>query len=163
MHPNGFTDRVMCDLLRRTLRMNFVVLVRHAGDFVHIGQVVARKSGQAREALEDQAQGDVRRDERRPMQLYALGFGGEAGLGLVLAAQVGACAGVVARFPDIIKNPVGDQLDVTLGAFLLEEALQLVVAIALGGHGPEFADDRHARRRTGEVAFDRRQFLARAP
>ena len=30
-----------------------------------------------------------------------------------------------------------------LGAFRLEEALQLVVAVALGRHRPELADDRH--------------------
>ena len=62
-----------------------VVLVRDAGDFIHVGQVVAGESGQTREGLENQAQRDVRRHQRSPMQLHALGFGREAGLGLVLA------------------------------------------------------------------------------
>ena len=54
---------------------------------------------------------------------------------------------VVARLPDRVEEPRGDELDVGLGALALEEALELVVAVALGRHRPELADDADLRLR----------------
>ena len=71
----------------------------------------------------------------------------EAVLGLVLRAEVPALASCRARLPHVVEEPRGDELDVGLGALALEEALELVVAVALGRHRPELADDADLRLR----------------
>ena len=75
-------------------------------------------------------------------------------LALIHAAQGGAGRGVEANFPEVVQNPGGDELNVGLGSFLLDEALQLVVAVAFRRHGPELADDGDLRLRRRAVDLD---------
>ena len=56
--------------------------------------------------------------------------------------------------PDVVEQPVGNDLDVDLGAFLLQEALQAVVAVAFGGHRPELADHRDLGLDHGAIHFN---------
>jgi hypothetical protein len=72
-----------------------------------------------------------------PKLVHAL----EAVLAAVGAAQVAALARVAGDLPDVVEQPRGGELDVVLAALALEELLELVVAVALGGHRPELADD----------------------
>ena len=124
--------------------------MRGLRDLIHVGQVVAAIADRRAERVEGGPDGQVGHEQ--PPQLLAdlLVLEPLAG-GLVQGFQLGAQLGVVAPFPQHEQQPVGDELDVALGAFRLEEPLQLVVAVALGGHRPELADDRHARSRTGPV------------
>ncbi len=71
----------------------------------------------------------------------------------VRAAEKCPRLGIELHFPHVVEEPGRHELHVALGAFLLEEALELVVAVALGGHGPELADDGHARPHQRAVHF----------
>src|SRR5262249_57236768 len=71
-------------------------------------------------------------------------FQAEDGIRYWSVTGVQTCAlPISALLPDHEQDPRRHELDVALGALGLEEALQPVVAVALGRHGPELADDRH--------------------
>src|ERR1700749_1977229 len=78
---------------------------------------------------------------------------------LIHAAQGGARGGVEANLPQVVQDPRGHELDVGLRAFLLDEALELVVAVTLRGHGPELTDDRHLGLRHRAIDLDRLEDL----
>ena len=79
----------------------------------------------------------------------------EAVLRVILRGQVAALLGVVTPFPDHVEDPGRHELNVGLGPFALEEALELVVAVPLGRHRPELADDADLRLDDRLVDLDR--------
>ena len=98
----------------------------------------------------------TRERRRRPPRSVASALGDAARrrapprpyLRVVDAAQILRARCVSLRhLPDAVEEPRGDELDVGLGALALEEALELVVAVALGRHRPELADDADLRLR----------------
>src|SRR6185312_6762841 len=119
-----------------------------------------------RERLEQTAQdllaGPQRRDALADVDALEAELAAAFVLGLVVAAQRRALLGVVAALPEHVEQPRRDELDVGLGALGLEEALQAVVAVALGGHRPELADDADARLDLRAVDLDRAHQLANA-
>ena len=124
----------------------------------------AVKAGRQREALEPDTQaplcgvqcGEALGDVELALELV------EAAAAVVGAAQLGALAGVAGDLPDVVEQPRGDELNVALGAFALEEVMQVVVAVALGGHRPELADDGGLGKRAKLVHLDRGEETPRA-
>jgi hypothetical protein len=137
-----------------------VVAVGGLGDLLHVGQVIAAVADGGAEQVERHANHAVGDDEGR--ELLADVDALEALLRRVDGAQLGAHLRVVPALPQHEQQPVRHELDVALGALGLEEALQLVVAVALGRHRPELADDRHARRGPRPVELDRGELPAPA-
>src|SRR6202012_4854887 len=78
-------------------------------------------------------------------------------LAAVGGAEILALARVAGDLPDVVEEPGGGELDVVLAALALEELLELVVPVALGGHGPELADDRRLRLGLELVDLDGRE------
>src|SRR5690606_22276054 len=112
------------------------------GDLVHVGQVVSVEAARVRERLEPGAQGLVGRPQAdAPGEHAELPRAVEPGARAVVLSEERAVGRVEGDLPDVVEDPGGDELDVALGALALEEALELVVAVALRGHRPELADD----------------------
>ncbi|MEZ4336972.1 MAG: hypothetical protein R3B82_10120 [Sandaracinaceae bacterium] len=87
----------------------------------------------------------------------------EAELAGVGALELHPRLRVVAELPEVVEQQVRDHLDTDLGALLLEEALQVVVPVALGGHRPELAEHRDARLGPQAIHLDLREDPAAAP
>ena len=60
-----------------------------------------------------------------------------------MLSQIGTFLGIPTLLRDEVQQPIRHNLDVDLSAFLLEKALQSVVALPLRRHRPELADDGH--------------------
>src|SRR5262249_52979439 len=87
----------------------------------------------------------------------------EAVLAAVAAVQVATLARVAGDLPHVVEESRDDELDVVLAAFLLDEALEAVVAFTFGRHRPELADDRDLRLRAQRIDLDRLEELPALP
>ncbi len=67
------------------------------------------------------------------------------------------------HLPERVEEPVDESLDVVFATFRLNEALKVIVAIALGRHRPELADDRHLGFGAKAIDLDCRQMATAAP
>ena len=86
----------------------------------------------------------------------------EAELTAVRASKGHARPRVVGDLPQVVEHEVDDRLHLALAALLLDEALQVVVAVTLGGHRPELAEDADLRLRAKAIDLDRGELLASA-
>src|SRR5581483_5867007 len=135
---------------------------RESGDVVHVGEVPALEADEGREGLEhsqERVLSGAREEDVAPggvLPLETLAAG-------VLVAQRDPALHVAPSVPEEVEEPVRDRLDEDLAALLLDEPLELVVAVALGRHGPELADDADGGLGAETVDRDRRQLLAAPP
>ena len=87
-------------------------------------------------------------------------FGGAVDPDILTQIEAAPCVALV--LPDEIEQPGRDELDINLRALRFKKALQMMISVALRGHGPELTDDHDFRFGLQPIYFDRLEFLAAA-